>query len=74
MSKPDWKDAPEWAMYLAADLTTDLASPEFWVWFESMPTWSGCGWLCGERRSKWEQTDFQVPLLFDAKHSLERRP
>ena len=30
MSKPDWKDAPEWAMWLAAD-------DDGWTWFEKEP-------------------------------------
>lgn len=72
--KPEWKDAPEWAQYLAADLTTEASHPECWVWFEDLPVWSGCGWLCGESHSKWLQTKYQVPLLFDAEHSLEKRP
>lgn len=74
MSKPDWKDAPEWAEYLAADTATDLSRPEYWVWFEHCPTWCDGGWLCGERNTRWEQTRSIVPIGFDTEHSLERRP
>ncbi len=31
MSKPDWKDAPEWANYLACDLCG------IWFWYASKP-------------------------------------
>lgn len=31
MSKPDWKDAPEWANYLVQDLKGT------WVWFANEP-------------------------------------
>ena len=34
MNKPDWKDAPEWANYLAMD------SDEEWYWHEMEP-WIG---------------------------------
>lgn len=30
MNKPNWKDAPEWAQYLAMDLTKE------WRWFEGI--------------------------------------
>lgn len=74
MSKPDWKDAPEWAMYLAADTTSHESQQEYWVWFEHHPTWSGNGWLAGQRNSRWDQTNHAVPVGFDSEHSLERRP
>lgn len=31
MNKPDWKDAPEWAGYLA------MTENGEWVWFENEP-------------------------------------
>ena len=31
MSKPDWKDAPEWANYLAMDADGE------WCWYEYSP-------------------------------------
>jgi len=32
--KPDWKDAPQWADWLAMD------GDGIWVWFEYKPEWS----------------------------------
>lgn len=34
MSKPEWKDAPEWANYLSQDADGD------WTWWEAAPTFS----------------------------------
>lgn len=31
MTRPDWKDAPEWAQFLAMDADGE------WYWYESMP-------------------------------------
>lgn len=31
--KPDWKDAPEWARYLA------MTETGAWFWFENKPEW-----------------------------------
>ena len=50
MSKPNWKDAPEWAMWLAMDGGPN----EFWVWFENEPELDGDCWLAD--RGKWHQT------------------
>lgn len=36
--KPDWKDAPEWAKYLAMD------SDGWWYWYENEPVKSYGGW------------------------------
>lgn len=66
MSKPDWKDAPEWANYLAMDENGQ------WFWFENKPAdqddyWEaiyGGAWeeaIPDSRPSEWKQT-------------LERRP
>jgi hypothetical protein len=33
VSKPDWKDAPEWAQHLAQDANGK------WFWFECLPKW-----------------------------------
>ena len=37
--KPDWKDAPEWARYLAMDSTG------YWFWFEEKPRDMATHWL-----------------------------
>lgn len=36
--KPDWKDAPEWAQWLALDPNGD------WFWYEMEPDWD-CSWV-----------------------------
>lgn len=36
--KPDWKDAPEWARWLAMDANG------FWWWYEEEPVASGKAW------------------------------
>lgn len=75
-NKPSWSTAPEWANWLAADLTIDAGRPEAWVWFENKPIYNGCGWMFadGDRHGRWLQTSHKIPLLFDAKNSLEPRP
>lgn len=42
--KPDWKDAPEWAQWLARDDDGD-----YW-WFESKPSTGRSIWLEGPGR------------------------
>jgi len=39
-NKPDWKDAPEWAQYLAMDEGGQ------WYWYEDEPTLYGEIWGC----------------------------
>lgn len=67
MNKPDWKDAPDWAYWLAQS-----GSPSYrWTWFEIEPWQTIHGWIkressrsesvAGELNLKWQQ-------------SLERRP
>lgn len=67
--KPDWKDAPEWAQWLAMD----LGGP--WVWFEFQPEyegphgeWSISGQPVG---AKWEVAG---PPRLDPACTLEHRP
>lgn len=41
MSKPSWDDAPEWAQYLAQDVSGT------WYWFERKPGYDPDGtWIC----------------------------
>lgn len=40
--KPDWKDAPDWAQYLAMD--EDCS----WYWYEFKPTLSRLLWSPGK--------------------------
>lgn len=58
MDKPDWKDAPEWAKYLAQDKDGE------WYWFECRPEMESECWYLSkyvgqtEKASKeaWERT------------------
>lgn len=61
--KPDWKDAPEHAQFLAQDGNGD------WYWYEKRPVWGGIDW----------QTDgyswiAQFPPNPSARKTLEERP
>lgn len=60
--KPDWKDAPEWAQWLARDNDGD-----YW-WFENTPS-------CGH--SIWIESDGRVELAYCPiywRDSLQGRP
>jgi len=70
MSKPNWKDAPDWAIYLVQD--GDLS----WWWFENKPVYE-------EAFSVWdnvvEDTDGRHeeasrPDTPDTSDTLEKRP
>lgn len=60
--KPDWKDAPEWANWLAMDQDGE------WIWHEHEPEQGGRYWLSVERgrRAKAGETRWQ--------DTLEQRP
>lgn len=60
--KPDWKDAPEWADYLAQDKRGT------WFWYENEPYNDGkhCWWSSGQ-----EEPAVTSP---DWKQTLEKRP
>ena len=62
MSKPDWKDAPEWAEYLAMD------SDGEWFWYEKYPSHGDAAWHAGNGkcqmagyRQEWTDTLEQRP-------------
>jgi hypothetical protein len=59
--KPDWKDAPEWAQYVAMD------SNRVWYWFEKEPAM---------KRFFWELNDGDWQAIPEAhwQDSLEKRP
>ena len=61
--KPDWKDAPEWANWLAKDEQDD------WCWYEIEPIPDVGGWW-------WSSGSHQYCDLHadDWKDSLEKRP
>ena len=42
--KPDWKDAPKWAKYLAMD------DRYIWYWMEYKPCYMGTCWVGQGRR------------------------
>lgn len=61
MNKPDWKDAPEWAQYLAQDADGD------WYWYEQLPYASFEGWSPDGKH--------QLAAVFDTwQDTLEGRP
>ncbi len=62
--KPDWKDAPEWANYLALTY-----SGRQWTWFEFAPVYSpSCGgWIARGGRTA-------VAAESNVWNSCERRP
>jgi hypothetical protein len=66
MSKPDWKDAPEWANYLAMD------SDGLWAWHEKKPFVAGFATV-------WLSRDYgQVAIAYKPHNTwhetLEERP
>lgn len=60
--KPDWKDAPEWASWLALD--------EYgtWYWFELEPEWDSPGW--DNKMGNYQYAGTQET----PSQSMERRP
>lgn len=48
MDKPDWKDAPEWAAYLAMHENGE------WMWFEHEPTKENGYWNLDRCRGRSE--------------------
>lgn len=61
MNKPDWKDAPEWAQWLARDADGE------WYWYEKQPILVS-GWYVQQMGSRWTFAGFSVPT------TLEFRP
>jgi hypothetical protein len=57
--KPEWKDAPEWAKFLAQD------SDGTWYWYESQPVRQWGNWK-NAPGSRYEQAYYY--------HSPEQRP
>ena len=56
--KPDWKNAPEWANYLAMDKDNE------WWWYETEPVADVDGWwgttnktqICNPPDQEWDKT------------------
>lgn len=65
MSKPDWKDAPEWAQFLAQDKDGD------WFWYDQEPYLrSGYSWSWPSV-GRVERANI---ISHDWQETLERRP
>jgi hypothetical protein len=62
--KPDWKDAPEWAQYVAMDEDGD------WYWYELKPELLDTCWLQSVS-GQFDLVRFPFPEWQD---SLEERP
>jgi hypothetical protein len=60
--KPDWKDAPEWARYLAMDKNGS------WLWYENEPTPNSTLW---ESHGQYARA---IAPKIDWLQSLEPRP
>lgn len=63
MMKPDWKDAPEWAQYVAMD------SDGCWFWYECKPFRSAFEW---HRQDNTKSKAFEQ--LVDWQDTLQERP
>jgi hypothetical protein len=63
--KPDWKDAPEWAKWLAMDEDGE------WFWFKSRPRLNkqGAVWIADDN-----DTVYAGMNDFHHRDSLEQRP
>jgi hypothetical protein len=59
--KPDWKDAPEWAQYVAMDFGGS------WYWYEEKPEFKLSRWRCVHGR-------VEGTYLPDPETTLEQRP
>jgi len=58
--KPDWKDAPEWAQWLAQDPDGD------WYWYSQKPGCGDCFYALGGQD--------ELAATGDWRESLEPRP
>lgn len=67
MNKPDWKDAPEWANWLAMDENGS------WWWFEQDPEPENHMGLSGIWATYWGRA-LQVSKFPNWKKSLEKKP
>lgn len=71
MSKPEWKDAPAWAKWLALDAGGD------WGWYESKPLINeeSESWVWTlPLSSEWELAGFSGNHGTDWRETLESRP
>lgn len=68
-NKPDWEDAPEWAMWLAQDKPGD---GECWVWFACEPKIFNDGWM--QTNGGWRQIKSAPAFVDEWMNTLEPRP
>lgn len=61
--KPDWKDAPEWANYLAMDRDGQ------WFWYEERPNKEDDCFVCATSLTK-----SKIVYFKDWENTLEKRP
>lgn len=66
MSKPEWSDAPEWAQWIAQDVTGH------WRWYQEKPRMGNFAWLPGSMKSQAAGRSGDVE--FGWRKALERRP
>ena len=64
--KPDWKDAPEWAQWLAMDRDGK------WTWFEDEPIAGDWDIWCNPTRGMWD--DAEIRPIYEWRETLESRP
>jgi hypothetical protein len=67
MNKPDWKDAPNWAKYLAQDMDWQ------WGWYENKPRISPYSHTWFWEDGEWQEA---IPVAENKewKETLEPRP
>jgi hypothetical protein len=66
--KPDWKDAPEWARYLAMD------QGRRWHWHESRPKRFFSSWLRNGNDKYQMANGTRDKSEISVRYSLEERP
>ena len=65
MTKPNWKDAPDWAQWLAQDYTGE------WYWYKEMPTQESDSW---HNNGRWTICNIEVAPNKNWQSTLEARP
>lgn len=66
--KPDWKDAPEWAMWLAMDMDGE------WYWFEKAPVKGMVCWYHLNFECEFAGFDELYPCVDGCDMVIEHRP
>ena len=72
MAKPEWKDAPYWAQWLAQD-EVGKHQDHYWVWFENKPDTMSNGWIDRSANGRWLETR-DVATTQEWRKTLEQRP